>query len=173
MKYSVLSSAALVAPALGNPAYYWRQYLSHPIYPADAGTVKIENSTPFNIQVDAEPLGDHFTIPPGQPGSVPGAFSEDVKFNEQVEVSYVSGYVYCGTTPASAGSTPAGTAPTGTSSGTPATGGDHLSALKAYVSATVIRHGFSVDFKFRPEQADQLIADIAQTIWHDLHRDLS
>ncbi|KAE8342580.1 hypothetical protein BDV24DRAFT_130571 [Aspergillus arachidicola] len=91
MKYSVLSIAPLVAPALGNPAYFWRQYLSHPIYPADAGTVKIENFTPFNIQVDAEPLGDHFTIPPGQPGSVPGAFSEDVKFNEQVEVSYVSG----------------------------------------------------------------------------------
>ncbi|GIJ91145.1 hypothetical protein Asppvi_010110 [Aspergillus pseudoviridinutans] len=91
MKYSVLSIAALVGPALGNPAYYWRQYLSRPIYPADAGTVNIENNAPFDIQVDVEPQGDHFNIAPGQYRSVPGAPVADVKFNEQVEVSYVSG----------------------------------------------------------------------------------
>ncbi|GIJ91143.1 hypothetical protein Asppvi_010108 [Aspergillus pseudoviridinutans] len=49
------------------------------------------------------------------------------------------------TTPAPAGSTPAGSAATGTNSGPPATGGDHLSALKAHVRAIVIRHDFSVD----------------------------
>ncbi|GFF55930.1 LOW QUALITY PROTEIN: uncharacterized protein AF_2225 [Aspergillus udagawae] len=91
MKYSVLSIAALVGPALANPAYYWRQYLSRPIHPADAGTVSINNFAPFNVQVDVEPQGNQFSIGPGGQRSVPGAPVADVKFNHQVEVSYVSG----------------------------------------------------------------------------------
>jgi hypothetical protein len=91
MKYSVISIAALVAPALGNPAYYWRQYLSGPIHLADAGTVDIQNNAPFNVQVDVEPQDDHFNIAPGDHDSAPGAQNADVKFNQQAEVSYVSG----------------------------------------------------------------------------------
>jgi hypothetical protein len=91
MKYSVLSIAAVVAPALGNPAYFWWQYLSRPIHLADAGTVYIKNNAPFSVQVDIEPQGHHFNIPSGDHHSVPGAQDADVKFNQQVEVSYVSG----------------------------------------------------------------------------------
>ncbi|GFF42085.1 uncharacterized protein AF_2225 [Aspergillus udagawae] len=91
MKYSVLSIAALVGPALANPAYYWRQYLSRPIHPADAGTISINNYAPFGVQVDVEPQGYQFNIAPTGQASVPGAPVADVKFNEQVEVSYVSG----------------------------------------------------------------------------------
>lgn len=91
MKYSVLSMAALMAPALGNPAYYWRHYLSGPIHLANAGTVYIQNKAAFDVDVDVEPQGDQFNIPPGQHHSVPGALVADVKFNQQVEVSYVSG----------------------------------------------------------------------------------
>ncbi|EAW20738.1 uncharacterized protein NFIA_112620 [Aspergillus fischeri NRRL 181] len=91
MKYSVLLIAALVAPALGNPAYYWRHYLSRPIHLADAGTVDIRNDAPFDVDVDVEPQGWQFNIAPGDRHSVPGAPVADVKFNQQVEVSYVSG----------------------------------------------------------------------------------
>ncbi|GAQ05388.1 hypothetical protein ALT_2709 [Aspergillus lentulus] len=89
MKYSVLSIAALVAPALGNPAYYWRHYLSGPIHLANAGTVYIQNKAPFDVDVDVEPQGDQFHIPPGQHHSVPGAPVADVKFNQQVEMDVI------------------------------------------------------------------------------------
>ncbi|PKX88332.1 uncharacterized protein P174DRAFT_436257 [Aspergillus novofumigatus IBT 16806] len=91
MKYSVFSIAALVAPALGNPAYYWRQYLSPPVHLADAGTVDIQNKSPFDVEVDVEPQGYQFNIAPGDQHSIPGALVADVKFNQQVEVSYASG----------------------------------------------------------------------------------
>lgn len=91
MKYSVLSIAAIVAPALGNPAYFWRQYFPHRIRPADAGTININNYVPINVYVDVEPQGYHYNIAPGRQESVPGAQVADVKFNGEVEVSYVSG----------------------------------------------------------------------------------
>lgn len=90
MKYSVLSIAALVAPALGNPAYYWH-YLSRPIHLVNAGTVNIQNNAPFDVDVDVEPQGWQFNIGSGDHHSVPGAPVADVKFNQAVEVSYVSG----------------------------------------------------------------------------------
>ncbi|OGM42371.1 hypothetical protein ABOM_008394 [Aspergillus bombycis] len=84
--------AALAAPALGNPAYYyWRQYISPPMHPADAGTTHINNFAPFSVHVDVEPYGYQYYIAPGQQQSVPGVPVADIKFNDQVEVSYVSG----------------------------------------------------------------------------------
>ncbi|KAB8230900.1 uncharacterized protein BDW43DRAFT_283699 [Aspergillus alliaceus] len=91
MKYSMLSIVALVAPTLGNPAYYWRQYLSRPIHPANAGDVIVHNYISSDVDVDVEPQGIQFTLHPGQGQSVPGAPVADVKFNQEVEVSYVSG----------------------------------------------------------------------------------
>ncbi|KAE8357187.1 hypothetical protein BDV27DRAFT_139814 [Aspergillus caelatus] len=91
MKYSVLSIAAIVAPALGNPAYFWRQYIPHRIHPANAGTISINNYVPANVHVDVEPQGYQYTVAPGGQQSVPGAPVADVKFNGEVEVSYVSG----------------------------------------------------------------------------------
>ncbi|KAE8383754.1 hypothetical protein BDV26DRAFT_250733 [Aspergillus bertholletiae] len=91
MKYSMLAVAALVAPALGNPVSYWRQFLRRPFYPEDAGTVIVSNYAPFHIEVDEEPQGHQYSVHPGQRVSIPGAPVADVKLNEQVEVSYVSG----------------------------------------------------------------------------------
>jgi hypothetical protein len=91
MKYSGLSLAALVVPCLGKPAPYGGTYHSPPVRPADAGTVIVSNSAAFNVHVDEEPQGYQYDVAPGQQLNIPGAPVADVKFNEQVEVSYVSG----------------------------------------------------------------------------------
>lgn len=92
MKYSVLSLAALVVPCLGNPAPYWRTYFSHPVRPADSGTVSVFNNLPFQVQVQEEPQGGMWNAQPGGPPIfIQGQFSADVKLNGQVEVSYTSG----------------------------------------------------------------------------------
>ncbi|KAF7161379.1 hypothetical protein CNMCM5623_006993 [Aspergillus felis] len=90
MKYSMLSIAALVAPALGNPAYYWRQYLSRPMHPADAGTLDIYNQIPSKVHVDVEPQGYKYNLAPEDEAVIPGAPSAQVIFNKDIEVGYVS-----------------------------------------------------------------------------------
>ncbi|KAH8688776.1 hypothetical protein BGW36DRAFT_309487 [Talaromyces proteolyticus] len=91
MKYLVLSLAALVIPSLSYPSCYRMPYLSRPAHPLDAGEIPIFNVASFGVNVDEEPQGNQYYIPPGQHISVAGAQEADIKFNEETEVSYVSG----------------------------------------------------------------------------------
>ncbi|KAL3473195.1 hypothetical protein BJX99DRAFT_249147 [Aspergillus californicus] len=60
MKYSVLSIAAL-----------------RPIHPVDSGDIIINGHSLYDVNVDVEPQGIRFGLPPGKGRSVPGASYQD------------------------------------------------------------------------------------------------
>lgn len=92
MKSFMVSLAALVIPSLGYPNCHWMpSQVSHPPHAVDAGTIEVSNYAPFDVHVNEEPQGSQYDIAPGKQISVPGASVADIKFNEEVEVSYVSG----------------------------------------------------------------------------------